>query len=62
MSAGHDVVAADGRWQVRGNPSAEEMAAVLATLRRPVADVGGEQDPYLRWRRARRAALRRHPA
>jgi hypothetical protein len=41
---------------VRGGATAEEVAAVLAVLRRPVADA---PDPYERWRAGRLAALSR---
>jgi hypothetical protein len=44
--------------QVRGAPTAEEVAAVLAVLARAHAAPDGAGDGYLRWREVRRRALR----
>jgi len=43
---------------VRGGATPEELAAVVAVLRRPAAGQPPE-DGYARWRRIRLAALRR---
>ena len=46
------------RVAVRGGATPEELAAVVAVLRRPAAGQPPE-DGYARWRRIRLAALRR---
>ncbi|HEU5267278.1 MAG TPA: acyl-CoA carboxylase epsilon subunit [Jatrophihabitans sp.] len=46
--------------QVRGNASAEEVAAVVAAVTaRAAGGPAGPRDPYARWRATRLAALRR---
>jgi hypothetical protein len=45
---------------VRGNATAEELAAVLAVIAR--AEKSNPSDQYARWRRARRAARGETPA
>ena len=45
---------------VRGNATAEELAAVLAVVSR--GEAPARPDPYTRWRHTRQAALRRTDA
>lgn len=45
--------------EVRGNATADEVAAVLAALSKRATDQAREPDRYERWRRTRLAAVSR---
>jgi hypothetical protein len=57
MTGSAEALRAD-QVRIRGNASAEEIAAVLAMLSRRTEDpADGRPGPYERWRRARIAAV-----
>ena len=55
-----DAVPEMNSLQLRGNASAEEVAAVLTALTCRSAPPARPGDPYARWRATRRAALHEH--